>query len=686
MQNNDYQKLIDEGYIPAGTLVIEVDDVTKLELSQAEVKPEGTTGPTREDKTVLVVDKQGRMKKVSSLMFGYNKKKVQLADGSFVNSVDLLQAMNDAVGRLDKGSIVVNSKGEVLDPEDLLALVKEAAGLVRIKGKSEKVTNQDSRVWAVEGAHSDVEHSKGVAFLGNNGIQLESGDYVSLDELLKALQDYMVMKPGEIIPPIPLPPKPEPEPEPKPEPKPELEPIVVRVKRKYKNKLSKWLALLAAILVLLSGFRFKDKIETIDVPVEVQHQVMEYIQTHDLDYDIDLMGKEFIYETIDEARKSIILESQMGAEIPMEEGDILHESSLLTGKQAVIGSKYRPAGNYQLSGVSVVHNGKVLGSLVDLTIKNPGADIEKFVNDLCTQKGVNVADVQIRIHLGNAADYTQTGWIDISEVFQDSEVTQDVVSEISVVKSTYEGTIEEFDGNTIIINGANGPVTLNIKDADGNLVAPGTTVIGSDGNEYIVSGLNLEEQFDEQIVTEYRTEMQQQEVVNGKKLTWRIQDCNLTLAIAPLLGAVAAAIATKKKNEEAQENPSIFEFENESEYLKFKRDFEEAKERYERTSGFKKMIKDIFYRKEVDLLQRLDEEQIKQLYQAIRTCHNGDYSYSPGDQINFRNGKVIITFADGRTQDITDIVMPSIAPIGLDNDVITEGLLEEEQRNGVRRK
>ena len=151
---------------------------------------------------------------------------------------------------------------------------------------------------------------------------------------------------------------------------------------------------------------------------------------------------------------------------------------------------------------------------------------------------------------------------------------------------------------------------------------------------------------------------------------------------------MAAHIATKKKNEEAEKEPSLFEFENEEEYQKFKKEFEEAKEKYEKTSGFKKMLKDLFYRKEVDLLQRLTEEQIQKLYAAIRNWHDGDYSYNPSDRIEFRNGKIIIIFQDGRTQDITDIVMPTIAPIGKENKPEAEGLLEnvEEQKDGVRRR
>ena len=231
-------------------------------------------------------------------------------------------------------------------------------------------------------------------------------------------------------------------------------------------------------------------------------------------------------------------------------------------------------------------------------------------------------------------------------------------------------------------------MNITVVDENGNLLQPGTKVIGSDGKEYIISDLNIENYTTEETVTITETKMVEQEVVDGKKLTWRIQDCNFALAIAPLLGTLAAHMATKKKNDEAEQNPDFFEFENEEEYQQFKKEFSEAREKYEKTSGFRKMIKNVFYRREVDILHRLTEEQIQKLYAAIRNWHDGDYSYNPSDKIVFKNGKILVIFKDGRTQDITDIVMPAIASIGSENKPETEGLLEEmeEQKDGVHRR
>lgn len=674
--DNTYEKLVKQGYIEAGTLVIRVDDITKLELSSQEVKPEETNQKTRQDKSVVVIDNQGRMKKVSSLLLGYNKKNIQLADGSFANANDLLVAMQTAVSSLDSGTIVVNKKGEVLDPQSLLKVVKDAAGKLKIGQCSPKVTNQDNRYWSVEGAKSDVEYKKGIVFLGKESIDLKSGDYISVDELLMALNEYMVMKPesNSIIPEPNVPTK--------------VEPLIVRVVHKYKNNLSRWLVLLASVLMLASGIKIRDNVKMVEVPVEYKEKLVQMIEQNQLNYIVNGIDIEFTCETIQEAQRRIVSEMKLGDEVSLQNGDELYSTSELTGSKTIIGSKLRKSGNYQISGVSIVYNGSIYAWYVDPSIDNPGLEIGNFINETITKNNLDLNKIDVRLHLGNSSNYTRTGWIDISKLIKEDSIEQQVIKKNATIASTYTGTISNFTGQSISMETINGPVTLNILDVDGKLLKPGTTVIGSDGREYMLNELS------ESIVKVPKTQnittpvMEERQIIDGKKITWSIQDCSFTFGIAPLLVAIATAVATRKKNEQAQENPSLFEFENEEKYLKFKKEFEMAKEDYEKNSKFKRMLKNLFYRKEIDLLQKLTKEQVQQLYIKIKNCHTSDYSYNPDDKIEFRNGKVIIVFNDGRIQDITDIVMPSIANIGRENKVETEGLLktEEEQQNEVHRR
>ena len=117
---------------------------------------------------------------------------------------------------------------------------EEAAGKIKVGGISDKVTNQEARSWSIEGANSDVEHKKGLVFLGKGKVDLKEGEYISAEEFLKALQEYMVLTPKEKepIPPIPPIPPVKPEPEPK-QPERERKPFI-RVVLKIKNKLAAW--------------------------------------------------------------------------------------------------------------------------------------------------------------------------------------------------------------------------------------------------------------------------------------------------------------------------------------------------------------------------------------------------------------------------------------------------------------
>ena len=671
INSKEYERLVKDGYVESGSLVIQVDDITKIELTPEQVKSVESKQRERQDKSVVLVDKQGRVKKLSSLMFGYNKQQVQLADGSFANADDLLTAMETAISSLDEGTIVVDQKGKPINPQDLLKVVEEAAGKVKIGERSDKVKNQDSRYWSVEGAKSDVEHKKGIVFLGNDGVDLKSGDYISVDELLKALNEYVVMKPGE-----------------KTEQEEKPEKTTVRVTKKYKNKLSKWLILLSALLILSSGFRVKDNVTTVEVPVEVTEVIAVMVEQDQLDFEINGVVHEITYESLEEAQKRIISEHKIGDEVELKEGDTLYENSTLGGQKAIIGKGLRQAGDYQISGVSIVYQGEVYSFYVDLDVSDPGMEIGNYINEICEKNNLSLEDIEIRLHIGSTADNTRTGWIDITELIKEESVEKQVVSDTPVVSSTYNGTEENFNGTTINIETVNGIVEIKVIDNNGELLKPGTTVIGSDGQEYMIGELNLStiEVQETQEVT--KTAMQEQEIVDGKKLTWKIQDCSLAIGVAPLIGAAAAAISTKKKNEDSQELPVLFEFDKEEEYQKFKREFEEAKKKYEKQSSFGKMFKRIFIREEFNILQKLNSEQIQELYSTIRSLNTPEYSYKQGDQIEFKDGRILITTSDGKTQNITELVTPMIAQIGRENPIETEGLLssEEEKQNGIRRR
>lgn len=663
--NNEQENLIQNGYIESGTLVINVDDITKMTLTEEQVKQEAAKQNVRYDKGVVIVDKNGNTKKVSSLLFGYNKHNVQLADGNYANADELLNAINEAINKLDAGSIVVDKKGKVLNPEELIGVVKEASGKIKVGERSEKISNQDSRNWSVQGAHDDIEHKKGVVFLGNDDVVLKAGDYISVNELMVALNEYVIATPSmDII-----------------EATPNLqqninERTMVKVTHKYKDNMSKWLAFLAALTVLLSGLRLKDNIKTVVVPEEYKLEIMNMIEKKQLDYTINGMNVEFTQESIEKAQQKIVSKFKIGEPVALKDGDKLYENSELGGKSIEIGNGMRQAGDYAISGVSIIYNGNIFKSHVDTNIQNPGFEIGKFINETCEKHNLDPNLIDVRLHMGNEVDFTRAGWIDISNLIKAETISPEMLTQTTTIASTYKGTIEDFQNSTITIDTVNGPTTINVKDENGNLIAPGSIVIGSDGKEYQIENLQTESNVYEEIDTFNLEGTTTKQIVDGKKLTWSIKDCSLAFGLAPLLGAIASTVKTKKKNEQLEQNPAFLEFQNESEYQEFKKKFEESKEQYEKTSGFKKMIKRIFYRKELDTMQQLTAEQQIELQSIIRKLNENN----SGDKYEFQNGRIVLTTQNGLTRDITDSVMPHIWQIGKENEITAEGRLEIEKK------
>lgn len=712
MEDSNLNELEQQGYEVVGDFEIPMDGMTMISLTKGQVK-QATAMKQRHDKMVVVHDQIGTMAKASSLLFGYNKKGIKLADGDYISAPELLQAILDAVANLREGTMVVSRKGEPLNPESLLATLKEVAGAVIVR---EKLPNGNQYRWSVKGAESGPTVSKGIAMVGNK-IVLGNGDYLSADEILKALNDYVIVEKKEKEPPIapippmpPVPPVPEPNPRPEPNPAPEpnprpdpglepepgldpgpdsrLEPEprktdeqthTVRVVRKYKNRLSAWLAALAISLVLISGLGQTTITSTVRVPEPITEQIVQIVTKEDLGYDIS--GIDYEGLSPEEAiLKQVMAHMNMGDYARVEDGDVLTTRGNLTGVAKEMGKEFtlegKQAGDYAITGIAIVHDGKMIDYIESFNLEDTTTNLADYVMKVCNEHGLSLGDIEINIHMGSNTERTRLGWIDGSSIFKEQELTEQAIQEIIDKGATYQGTVEDFKGDSITLD--NG-VTIKVKDDSGNLLQSGTHVIGSDGSEYVISDLSIEQKTEQKITEATHTIMHEEEIVEGTKMTWRIQDCKLSLAIAPLVGSLAAAVATKKKNEEENKHPQFYEFEDESEYLKFREEFIRNGEEYRKNSSFGKMLKRIFYRKEEDVMQNLTEEQVREVYHFVRSLKTIDYSYQGTDHITMSEGRIFAEKVDGTTIDITDIVMPYIADIGSKNAVAAEGRLEREE-------
>ncbi|MDO4341517.1 MAG: hypothetical protein Q4C44_02095 [bacterium] len=652
------------------TFNVDFNPKNKIDLTTKSIN----SNSKREDRSTVIHGENGEEFTSSTIMMGYNKQNYKLGDGSFVSSKELVEAMKAAVAKYEPQTVIVHKKtGKVLNIDEFIKMIKGAQGALILGDKSEKVENQDSRTIKIESADGRVAN-KGVLFLGNRGLKLATGEYVSLDEFNTAIKEYVAVTPKTKEPePVPVT-EPVPTAEPKPEPKVTEEPKVARVTRKYRNRASMWLAILAALTVLLSGFKEKTNVGPVKVTDDIKDAIAQQnIRENNLYFNIG--GTIYDYEPVSGTIQRTTEDLTMGGNLNVIDGQSFNTNSLETGREKSIGGEFSKenkfAGDYRITGFSIVKDGKILNFKEDLEGLDNTTKLKDVLDKTLADRNLNFEDVEIKIHLGKDGDSSRLGWIDVSEFINADTITDDMIKKVATKGVVDQGKITNFKGEYLTMS--NG-VSIKIVDVNGNLLPKGTTVIGSDSKEYTIENLELkteEKTLDNNLQTDSSKDIEE-----TKSLQWSVKNMNLGLGIVPLLGSVAFAIDNKKKNDQEQKNPKFFEFTNGEDYYKFKREFEQAKDKYEKQSKFSQMLKRIFIRKEEDLMQRLTKEQSKELYEAIMNHANKDFVYGPNDKINFKNGKIYITYSDGHFMDITDIVMSDIYNIGKDNEIVAKGRLK----------
>lgn len=440
---------------------------------------------------------------------------------------------------------------------------------------------------------------------------------------------------------------------------------LIRITKKYKNKLSKFLLGAAIVATLASGFNVTDNI--------IMQRMIDYSSHTRVQYDIEQNTD------IEKMAYKIISDLDMGDLIYAKEGLTLNTNSRLDGVNKTFGKEFtkenKLPGDYAITGFSIVKDGEIVEYIENFNNEPLQKNLGCFIDETLKTHNLTIDDVNIRIHLGSSADKTRGGWCDVSDI-----ITEDYIQEQAIESTKYKGTISNFESNSISLQTLNGKVTIPVKDDNGNFIANGTKVTGSDGREYIINNLKVDT-ITEKNVTE-------KEIVNGTKITFDITDCELLKSVLPLIASLAYAKYIDKENKKFKREPHLESFKTEEEYKDYKREFENAKEEYEKKSKFSKVIQKlnrIFIKKREDQLQELNDEQKEKITYLIKKYQSKDYTYSPSDQINIKHGKIIITKENGMQQDITELMMQQINEIGMNNPIVTTGILTEELKEGKKR-
>ncbi len=685
-EQNSYQKLVQEGYEEKGNISLDVNSLPTIEIQ--DVASQGKR-ETRHDKDIYF-DK----KRIGRMFFGYNQQQIQLKDGSYVDADSLMNAMKKALSTMDEGTVVVNKKGKYIDSPSLLATVVSTAGKITLKD-AEKITNQDGRLVSVTGAKSNIEYRKGALFLGNRGIQLANGDYISKEDFLTALEDYIVMKKKKEDKPSYLPPKnpisngssgssisksPDSHKEPS-------KSVVARVIKKYTSKIPKGLLAMSIVLTLASGIKIKTDYD-LNAPRSYGNQTEKEVDSQTLGYNVGV----FAGQLTDDDILKIIQDLNLGDYLLTLENDTYNVNSVLDGAEKTIGEEFNQenkySGDYEITGFSIVYNEQILSAIENFDQSSVSQNLGNMIDQVCHDYHLSPEVLDIRVHLGGNKDVTRLGWIDIQDLIGNQSMTQEYLEQKAQKAAMFSGTTENFEGDFLTISGN---VQIKIRDEQGNLLTEGNRVMGSDGKEYIIHSLHLSDTTIDQ--KEDGVEILEDEEIH-KKLTWNLEDCNLQVALLPALGTLAVAVEKYRKNKELAKDPQFYQFPNDDEYQNFLTEFEKAKEKYEQKSGWKEKVGRLFLEKN-DALQKLDDDQQANLEETVRKAYEFLQRQNPSNfdsfsnKISFEDGKIFVTYENGKQQDITDAVMPYIREIGKDNKIVAEGRLEgmgEDIEDGIQRR
>lgn len=433
----------------------------------------------------------------------------------------------------------------------------------------------------------------------------------------------------------------------------------IKVVRRIKNRMSVSLATIALVLAALAPLGINN-IKSSDIPPAVTEQIVQV--ESDLTYDIN---QSYSFE-------NLISDINMGGEMYLPDGLMIYDNSLQIGIKEKIGDPgFRQQGNYEITGFSIVKDGKIVDYIENFDGKKMEANLGNYVTKVCSERNLKIDDLNIFVHFGNSTNYTRTGWVDCNElvnVLIDSHFRN------------YSGTIENFVGNSIQVQGLNGNVTIPVCDNNGNFYKNGDTVIGSDGNEYKISNLNVEKVVNQSQSNQISTGSEASTLDSGYSITYSVS--NVTISELALISALASsalliAAGVKKKNEELENTPFYDTYEKEEEYRKVLAEFKSAQDNYNNKSKFQKIMNFLFKREEK--LYDLTNEQIEQLYQKFTKLHTASYSYLPGDQLMPASNGRFIVIRDGEEIEITHELLGLIKSIANEDEPTAIGTLKGEK-------
>lgn len=506
MKQSDIDILRKKGYTEE-EIQVALNTLSKISVSPQDFQ---ALGLNRDDRSIIVTTNDGKTKKTSSIMMGYNKDGISLENGDYVSALEFEQALQKELESDSKDAVYVCKKtGKKVDNskliEEILKKVTMEMSNLRLR-ETNAIKNQDSVGIAIEDNRKKQEFKKGFLMLGNSQILLPTGDYILGSEIIKAINDYIKMVPN------------------KDNISPQQHPVqsddviyskeeeTYEVIKRITKKINIVPIIIALLSTLLMGFKLEENYDYVTINTPTSKAV----------YDVDALVEKSEQEIVDEITKDV-KDIKTGDKIEVQDGLKYHSSSDFkyggSNRNGTFGQN-NPTGEYNVDYISIVYNRKIVQVKYD---KNQS--LQQNLNLVADRLGVDVNDLESYIHLGGPV----SGWVDVDDIIKSK--TEQSMKDRRVLldeKENIQGIEHNFNGTTITINDNGQNVVLDVVDENGNIISDGSIVTGSNGEKYRFQDINVEEDLT----------TVEQKLSTGRDLIWSIHNINKEYALA------SAAVAT----------------------------------------------------------------------------------------------------------------------------------------------
>ena len=336
----------------------------------------------------------------------------------------------------------------------------------------------------------------------NNGVNLENGDIVQLSETQDALEQYINSEQSNVN-------------------------ETHKVIKKRKIKFWPLPLVLAAMTVMTLGFEKKENTIT-------PSSVINYSEIF-----CDVYG--------------------INSEIVLDE--LSNVQTISNDNISFIGENQSTINSCSFNYISIQDGNQT----IDIEIKQ-GEDIKDVIYDYYKKNYKNIEELNIKLHF----DGPISGWINLNDILKNYSGNQSMQINIMLdehyqsifsIQRKYEEGENKFpiirltlpqknvnngtnvDGETVQLS--EDMVSIDIVDKNGNLLPEGSIVVGSNGQKYIITNLDVN--------TKKFLELYPNETVS--ELTWNIQNIkkNITLVLMPIILGLYETYMLYKLEEEPEE-------------------------------------------------------------------------------------------------------------------------------------